>query len=136
MRRHVGASAMAAAGNRSLACGPDHGGKEGRCMEDEDQRPVVTLELRGRDLAVVPPNEWWQLADDALSAALFGAREAEGAAHLLTRDPRGCCLRARPMHFERLRDALLAQGACAVRVAFEQHPLLPAPLEPRVTARP
>lgn len=105
-------------------------------MEGEDKRPVVTLEIRGRDLAVVPPSAWWQLADDALSAALFGAREAEGAAHLLTRDSRGRCLRARPMHFERLRDALLAHSACAVRLAFEQHPLLPAPLEPRVSARP
>jgi superfamily II DNA or RNA helicase len=105
-------------------------------LDPDGERPVVTLELRGRDLALIAPAAWWARGDDDLFAALFGPREAGGAPLLLRRDLRGKCLRARPMDFARLRDALVEHGAGAVRVAFEPHPLLPRPLEPRITPRP
>lgn len=104
--------------------------------ETEGMRPVVTLELRGRDLALTPPVTWWARGDDDLFAALFGQSEASSAALLLRRDLRGKCLRARPIDFVRLRDALAAHDAVTVRVAFEQHPLLLGQPEPRITPRP
>ncbi len=105
-------------------------------MQDVAGLPVVTLELRGRDLAVALPDELWQLDDDTLYSTLFGPAEAFGAAQLFTRDARGRCLRARPMHFERIYEALLTADRCVARVAFDHHPHLPVALDLRVTARP
>src|SRR5690348_8858375 len=105
-------------------------------MPDAAPRPTVLMELRGRDLAIVPPAEWWALSEDDLLGALFEPTDAAGAALLLARDRRGRCLRARPLHFERLRDALLTHAAADVRVAFDQHPVLPRQPELQVTARP
>src|SRR5258708_6325633 len=111
--------------------------KEASAMsETEGTRPVVTLELRGRDLALTPPAAWWSRDDDDLFAGLFGQSEASGAALLLRRDLRGRCLRARPLDFARLRDALAAHDAVAVHIGFEQHPLLSGQPEPRIAPRP
>ncbi|MFI5275071.1 MAG: DEAD/DEAH box helicase [Ktedonobacterales bacterium] len=104
--------------------------------DPRDNSTTVMLELRGRDLALVPPAALWPLPDDALYAALFGDVEAPGAHALLSRDRRGHFLRARPSDFARLRDALRAHGAFAARVAFDEHPLLPVPPEVLVAARP
>jgi superfamily II DNA or RNA helicase len=105
-------------------------------MTTDDAAESVTLELRGRDLALVAPAALWELPDDAAFPALFGPDEAAGAAGLLTRDRRGRCWRARPFDFPRLRDALTAHGAYAIHVAFEEHPLLPVAPEPAVAPRP
>jgi len=105
-------------------------------MDETALAPTVTLALRGRDLALVPPADWWARDDEGLFAALFGAETAGQASALLTRDRRGKCWRARPFDFAQLRDALVAEGACAVRVAFEEHPLLPAPVELLLESRP
>ena len=103
---------------------------------NDDAGEYVTFELRGRDLALVPPAALWPLEDAALCDALVGPDEAPGALALLTRDRRGRFFRARPMDFPRLRDAVRAHGAHPVRVAFDESPLLPVPPEVAVTPRP
>ena len=96
----------------------------------------VVLDLRGRDLVVLPPARLWQLTDAALYTALFGRGEAEGARALLTRDRRQRLLRARPLDFAKLRDALCIAGAFPVRVAFAEHPLLPVQPQLGLAPRP
>src|SRR5262245_29157602 len=103
---------------------------------DDAARPLVTLELRGRDLALMLPTGWWPLDDQALYTALFGPDEATAASVLLTRDRRGRCLRARPLDFARIHAPLTAHHACAVHVAFGQHPLLPGQAEVQLPPRP
>ncbi len=105
-------------------------------MDETALAPTVTLALRGRDLVLVPPVDWCAMDDEGLLVALFGAETVGEASALLTRDRRGTCWRARPFDFARLRDALVAEGACAVRVDFEEHPLLPAPVELLLESRP
>src|SRR5260370_194443 len=82
--------------------------------ETEGARPVVTLELRGRDLALTPPAAWWSRDDDDLYAALFGQSEAGGAALLLRRDLPGRCLRAPPLDFPPLPAPPPAHAPLAV----------------------
>src|SRR5260370_58757 len=96
--------------------------------ETEGARPVVTLELRGRDLALTPPAAWWSRDDDDLYAALFGQSEAGGAALLLRRDLRGRCGRAgRPLWRRRARRAPNHHHHLRIRAA---PPRAAAPLRP------
>src|SRR5215470_5231386 len=104
--------------------------------EDTPQPELATIELRGRDLAVVPPTAWWLLDDQALYTALFGSTGAAAASALLTRDRRGRCLRARPLDFARITAALSSHGACVVHITFDQHPLLPEQAAVRLPPRP
>lgn len=103
--------------------------------ETEDES-AVTLEWRGRDLALVPPPSVLALGDEQALGSLFGRKEAPLAAALLIRDRRGRFFRARPMAFARLKAALAAHGAYRVRVAFDEFPLLPWPVEPAMAPRP
>ncbi|MEO7003550.1 MAG: DEAD/DEAH box helicase family protein, partial [Ktedonobacterales bacterium] len=96
----------------------------------------VTLEPRGRDLALVPPAALWALDDAALYTALFGSHEALGAEHLFSRDRRAKLLRAQPMAFARIKSALLAHDAYPLHVAFEERPALPQPPQRAFTPRP
>ncbi len=96
----------------------------------------ITLEWRGRDLAIIPPDSLWALDDAALLHALFGPRLAMSMRALLMRDRRGRCLRARPMAFTRIKAALRAQAGCPVRLAFDERPALPWTPQPTMTPRP
>ena len=111
-------------------------GAQIRHAPQSEDTNAVTLEWRGRDLALVPPPALSALDEDAALAALFGPAEASLARSVLVRDRRGRFFRARPMDFARLKDALKAHGAYPVRVAFEEYPLLPWPAEPTLTLRP
>jgi superfamily II DNA or RNA helicase len=103
---------------------------------DEDALPTVTMALRGRDLMLTLPSEWWASDDKALFTLLFGSEVATHASVSLVRDERNKVLRARPYDFSRLRRALLEHGACSVQVAFEEHPLLPMDCDLRLVPRP
>lgn len=104
-------------------------------MERADTE-TVSLEWRGRDLAIVPPADLWALPDDALYSALFGDEEAEGARARMRRDRRAKALRARPLDFPAIKEALLQRGAFAVRVGFDERPPLPGPLTLTLPPRP
>lgn len=116
-------------------------------MDDLEQAPTrqapvaddagsATLEWRGRDIALVLPSGLEALDDESALSMLFDAADVPLARALLTRDHRGRFFRARPMDFARLKEAILAHGAYCVRVAFEEFPLLPSPVEPVIAPRP
>lgn len=110
--------------------------ERGRRMSEVTDERAVTLEWRGRDLALVPPSELVARDDEQALGAMFGVEWAPLAAGLLARDRRGRFFRARPMDFARLKDALSAHGAYRVQVAFDEFPLLPWQVEPTMTPRP
>jgi superfamily II DNA or RNA helicase len=93
----------------------------------------VTLEWRGRDLAIIPPAALLPLDHTALADALFGPRAASLLPRLM-RDRRGRFFRARPIDFEALRVALLAQAAAPLQLAFDPRPALP--FEPHLALEP
>jgi len=97
---------------------------------------TVSIEWRGRDLALVPPPALAALDDAALLAALLGPANALAFARRLVRDRRGRFLRFRPLHFASVKATLLAHGAYPLRVAFEERPALPFAPELRMTPRP
>src|SRR5262245_19263735 len=95
---------------------------------------AIIIEWRGRDIAIVPPAALWPLEDDALLAALFAPEEAVATGGTLTRDRRARVLRARPIDYSRIKEALVAAAAFPVQLAFEERPALP--WEPRVVMAP
>ena len=102
---------------------------------DEARADAVTVEWRGRDLALVPPRALAGLDDAALLRALLGARAASLGARLRP-DRRGGCLRFRPSDFAEVKAALLAAGSRPVRVAFDERPALPFTPRPTLEPRP
>lgn len=97
---------------------------------------TVTLEWRGRDLAIVPPVALAALDDAALARALFGVEAAARLRVRLLRDRRGQFFRMRPIEFTDIKAALLAWGAYPVTVAFDERPALPFTPRPALAARP
>ncbi len=96
---------------------------------------AIILGWRGRDLTVTPPADLLPLDDAALADALFGPRAMSLAPRLL-RDRRGRFFRARPMDYEALRGALLAQAAAPLQTAFDPRPALPFTPRPTLEPRP
>ncbi len=95
--------------------------------DDMDTSEVVTLELRGNDLVLVPPRSVQTLALDDMLAALAGPEEAPGIAAVATLDRRHRVVRLIAMHFAALKAALSAWGAFPVRIAFDERPALAEP---------
>lgn len=106
-------------------------------MSDEanETNEVVTLDWRGRDLAIIPPAALAGLDDATLLRALLGARAGRLGARL-RRDRRGGFLRFRPIEFAEVKAALLAAGQRPVRVAFDERPTLPFAPQPTLEPRP
>jgi superfamily II DNA or RNA helicase len=104
--------------------------------EIDPPETAVVLDWRGRDLALIPPGPITALEDAALCDSLFGPAEASAASRLLIRDRRGRFLRFRPRHFAEVKTGLVAHGAYAVHVAFDERPALPQSPELRLTPRP
>ncbi|HEX8732931.1 MAG TPA: DEAD/DEAH box helicase family protein, partial [Ktedonobacterales bacterium] len=97
---------------------------------------TVTLEWRGRDLALLPPPELAALDDAALARALLGPRAAARLGARMRRDRRGRALRFPPIDYAEVKAALLAHGAWRVAVAFDERPALPFAPEPTMAPRP
>lgn len=97
---------------------------------------MVTLEWRGRDLALRPPDALAELDDAALTQALLGPREAARLGSQLLRDRRSHVLRFRPIALAEIKAALLAWGAYPVNVTFDERPALPFTPRPTLNARP
>jgi superfamily II DNA or RNA helicase len=100
-------------------------------MADETTDPtggggaaVVTLDLYGNDLVLVPPEDLRALPLESLLEALVGPREAAGLVSAATYDRRRRVLRLLPLRFAALKAALVAWGAYPVRVAFVERPEL------------
>jgi superfamily II DNA or RNA helicase len=87
-------------------------------------KPVLMLELRGRDLIITPPENMRALATPALLELLFGANLAADLRASMGRDKRRHFLRTQPIHFPAVRRALQLQGV-AFSLGFDERPRLP-----------
>jgi superfamily II DNA or RNA helicase len=86
--------------------------------------PVVTLDLRGRDLAIIPNEELLRLPTPELLSALFGSHLLPTVRNNIGRDKRHHFLRTQPIHFTSIKSALRKQYM-PFTVAFDEHPALP-----------
>lgn len=90
-------------------------------MED----PVlITLDFRGRDLAIIPDESLQHLPTEELLRALFGSYLPPVFAGSIERDRRHHFLRTQPIRFALVKRALQANGT-PFRIAFEEQPALP-----------
>src|SRR3989441_1518407 len=85
---------------------------------------MVTLDLRGRDLLLIPTEELLRLPTSELLQALFGPHLPSTVRNNMGRDKRHHFLRAQPIHFSIIKRALRKQQT-PFTVAFDERPLLP-----------
>ncbi len=85
---------------------------------------MTTLDLRGRDLILIPPEESLHLSTPELIQSLFGSHLPMSVRKNMERDKRYHFLRTKPTHFTSVKNALRKQQT-PVTVAFEEHPSLP-----------
>ncbi|MGI9059595.1 MAG: DEAD/DEAH box helicase [Ktedonobacteraceae bacterium] len=85
---------------------------------------LTTLDLRGRDLIITPPDNLLSLPTPALLAALFGTHLPAQIQAKLGRDKRFHFLRTQPIHFTMVKQALRQQQT-PFTVAFDEQPALP-----------
>ncbi|MBX5450539.1 DEAD/DEAH box helicase [Thermogemmatispora sp.] len=96
---------------------------------------MVVIDLRGRDLVLLPPPDWEALPTNELLQRLFGSHLPQRVAAQLGRDRRHGFLRTLPIHFAAVKQALSQQGT-PFQVAFDERPSLPFLPAPAVEARP
>ncbi|HZU70921.1 MAG TPA: DEAD/DEAH box helicase family protein [Ktedonobacteraceae bacterium] len=85
---------------------------------------ITTLDLRGRDLIIIPPKDMLHLPTEELQQALFGDYLPTAIRISMGRDKRQHFLRTLPMNFSALKSALRKQQT-PFTVAFEERPVLP-----------
>lgn len=95
----------------------------------------ITLDFRGRDLALLPAKELQALPTPQLLETFFGKRLPGDLRDSFVRDARAHFLRTKPIYFEAIKQALLAQGT-SFEIAFETRPALPFVTSLSVQARP
>lgn len=103
--------------------------------EETYNSSMITIDHRGHDLIFVPEEGQLQLPTQELVRALFGTRLPEEVRAALGRDKRQAFLRAKPLHFQVLKEALQAQGT-PFKLAFEERPRLPFATSLQVEPRP
>ncbi len=86
--------------------------------------PVVTLDLRGRDLVIIPTVELLRLPTPELLQTLFGSYLPSLIRANIGRDKRHHFLRTQPIHFTSIKSALRKQQT-PFTVAFDERPALP-----------
>ena len=85
---------------------------------------MITLDLRGRDLIIIPSEESLHLPTLELLQALFGSNLPLTIRNSIGRDKRHHFLRSQPIHFTTIKSALRKQQT-PFTVAFDEHPALP-----------
>src|SRR5258708_36621522 len=85
---------------------------------------MVTLDLRGRDLLLIPTEELSRLPTSELLQALFGPHLPSTIRNNMFRDKRHHFLRTQPIHFSIIKRSLRKQ-LTPFTVAFDERPLLP-----------
>ncbi len=85
---------------------------------------MTTLDLRGRDLIIIPPEESLHLSTSELIQSLFGSHLPFSVRNNMERDKRYHFLRTKPIYFTSVKGALRKQQT-PFEVAFEEHPVLP-----------
>ena len=84
---------------------------------------TTTIELRGRDLVITPPEEQRQLPLNKLLTMLFGPYLPATVLSDMAQDKRGHFLRTKPIHFSAVKQALYQQQT-PFTVSFEERPAL------------
>ncbi len=84
---------------------------------------MTTLELRGRDLVIIPAEQWRNLSLPALLLALFGTYLPAAIRSSIVQDKRHAFLRVQPIHFSAVKQALERQQI-PFTVAFDERPAL------------
>ncbi|BCL82900.1 DNA repair helicase [Ktedonobacteria bacterium brp13] len=95
----------------------------------------IRIEQRGRDLALIPSEEWQQDSREALLAKLFGNRLPHAMLESIEQDRRGNFLRTLPFYFPLLKRALQQQKV-PFTIAFDERPALPFTTTLAVQPRP
>src|SRR5438270_766951 len=96
---------------------------------------MTTLDIRGRDLIIIPPKEWLHLPTDELQQTLFGNHLPTAIRLSMGRDKRQHFLRTQPMNFSVVKNALRKQQT-PFTVAFEERPALPFETSLQMEPRP
>ncbi len=96
---------------------------------------MTILDLRGRDLIIIPVAEWLQRPTAELLEHLFGAHLPAKVRAEMGRDKRQHFLRTRPLHFSLVKHALQQQRT-PFTVAFDERPALPFATSPGMQPRP
>jgi superfamily II DNA or RNA helicase len=96
---------------------------------------MTTLDLRGRDLIITPPEEYLHLPTPELLTHLFGSHLPAPVRSNIGRDKRHHFLRTKPMYFSAIKAAL-SQQQTPFTVAFEERPALPYTLALGMEPRP
>src|SRR5947209_9246043 len=96
---------------------------------------MTTLDLRGRDLVITPPEELLHLPTPELLTALFGPQLPAPLHSHMERDKRSHFLRTYPIFFSAVKRALQQQQT-PFTVAFDERPALPLSTSLQVEPRP
>src|SRR5260221_797692 len=95
---------------------------------------MTSLDLRGRDLVIIPPGELFHLPTPEFLKTLLGPPLPAPLLATMRRDKRYHFLRTQPIHFAGIKSALRKRQT-PFTVAFEERPALPfetaLKLEPR-----
>jgi len=95
---------------------------------------MTSLDLRGRDLVIIPAAEWLQRPTAELLDQLFGAHLQTEVRASIGRDKRQHFLRTKPIHFKAVKHALQQQQV-PFTVAFDERPALPFVTSPGLQPR-
>lgn len=96
---------------------------------------MTTLDLRGRDLLIIPNEELLHLSTPELIQSLFGAYLPFSVRNNMDRDKRHHFLRTKPIYFTSVKNALRKQQT-PFTVAFKEHPTLPFDMTLSIEPRP
>src|SRR5437667_424758 len=96
---------------------------------------MITLDLRGRDLIIIPPKDLLSLSLPELLGRLFGPYLPADVQSSIGQDKRHHFLRTQPTHFSTIKLALRSQQT-PLTVAFEERPALPHTLSVASEPRP
>ncbi|HVB20678.1 MAG TPA: DEAD/DEAH box helicase [Ktedonobacteraceae bacterium] len=96
---------------------------------------MTTLDLRGRDLIIIPEAAVLHVSTAALLDILFGPHLPAEVRVAMGRDKRHGFLRTLPMHLSKVKHALRQHGT-NFTVAFEEQPALPYALSLSMESRP
>ncbi len=96
---------------------------------------MTTLDLRGRDLIIIPAADLACLPTAELLEKLFGQYLPPEIRAAMGRDKRQHFLRAKPMYLNSIKQALRQQGTL-FSLAFAEEPALPFLTRPALEARP
>ncbi|MDQ2888782.1 MAG: DEAD/DEAH box helicase family protein, partial [Chloroflexota bacterium] len=97
--------------------------------------PITTLELRGRDLVIIPTEQWQNLSLPALLLTLFGTYLPAAIRSSIVQDKRHGFLRVQPIHFSAVKQALERQQV-PFTVTFDEMPALSYTMKLALEPRP